>query len=580
LVPLRGSRRTAVPGARRVADADPDEAVTVTIVVRRRRPLDGHAPRPLGAAATREERVALRRRFVARHGASRRDLDAVDRYVRTAGLSGIETSRARRTVTAQGAVRQMNAAFGVNLGEYQAAGVRYRGRVGRICIPRHLDGIVEAVFGLDERVQARPRHKSGDAIPEAELPDPGANPRDILESATAAALAAAATAAPNRNATAKGDGASGTTPPPEIRFWPAQVGRLYDFPTGVDGSGETIAIIALGGRLGDADVTGFFSRAEIETPHITTVPVDAVHARNVSSDAAIDLDREVMLDVAIAGSIAPKAALVVYLGGTQNDQTFFNTITAAIHDAEHVPSIISISWGLPERAWTRQARDAVDAAFADAAALRVTVLCAAGDHGAAGDGMLDDRAQVDFPGASPNVLACGGTTLTGIADGVVSECTWNNRNGWATGGGVSECFTAPPWQSDIRKRLRRRGSKKHGRGVPDVAANADPRSGYVMPVHGAWHPVGGTSAVAPLYAGLCALINQATHSAAGALAPALYALHTANAARVFRDVTIGDNSVPASGGTGAVKGYRARTGWDACTGLGSLNGRALLASLA
>lgn len=565
-VPLRGSARKPLRDANRVADADGDEPVTITVIVRRREALAAVMPRPLGTPATRTERVALRQRFAATHGAAPHDLETVAAYLRSAGLGGVEANAARRTVSGHGTVRQMNAAFRVDLGQFEARGVRHRGRVGHIHVPRHLDGVVEAVLGLDNRVQARPHHAHGGLIPGSQLPDPQADPRAALRSRECAALATFAVAAertPARLASSLPDG---------IRLWPAQVGRLYDFPAHADGSGESIALIALGGELHDADISAYFRRAALPRPAISTVSAGR-------GDYAHDLpaDAELMLDVAVTASIAPKADIVVYVA-EQDDQGFFNAVSTAIHDTEHASSVMSISWGHPEESWTRQARAAFDAAFADAAALGVTVVCAAGDNGAR-DTAPDARVHVDFPAASPNVLACGGTMLVGRTHGAVKECVWNDGDGRASGGGVSRYRAAPPWQRDLRKRLTRKGSQRAGRGVPDIAGNASPLSGYVVRVHGRWRRMGGTSAVAPLYAGLCALLNQARGSAIGAPAPTLYGIRGARAGRVFRDVRNGHNSVPAVDDLGPVTGYRARKGWDACTGLGSLNGRELLAFL-
>ncbi len=116
--------------------------------------------------------------------------------------------------------------------------------------------------------------------------------------------------------------------------------------------------------------------------------------------------------------------------------------------------------------------------------------------------------------------------------------------------------------------------------MPDIAGNADIASGYITLADGQWGPVGGTSAVAPLYAGLVALLNQALGHPVKDLLPTLYALSAADRAAVFTDITTGNNSVPQTTDFGAaVTGYDATPGWDACTGLGSINGTALLQRL-
>lgn len=535
---LPNSRREPLRGAKRLGPAATDERVSVTIVVRRRRQLRRNAPGPLGRPTTKEQRIALRHRFAAEYGADPSDLHAVALFANRAGMSDIQVNAARRTVTAHGTVEQMNAAFGVSLGRYRARRMTYRGREDALSIPRELHGVIEAVLGLDNRPQARPHHRVGGMRGRARLGDPARAPRG--------------------------------RPGP---LWAAQVARLYDFPTGYDGSGETIALIQLGGGVGIEDVEAYFRRARSSVPSISIVEVGI--GRN-EPGVDRDADTEVLLDIDIAGSVAPGADLVVYFSDL-SDQGFFNAVSTAIHDIENAPSIVSISWGDPEAAWTEQGRSVMDAALADAAALGVTVVCAAGDHGSS-DGVPDGQVHCDFPGSSPNALTCGGTTLVGGARGIVSEVVWNDWDGWATGGGISDGFAVPAWQRALPMPPHREGGRK-GRGVPDVAGNADKRTGYWVRVRGRWRKVGGTSAVAPLYAGLVALMNQALGRPLGAFTPRLYRLPPADGLSAFHDVTDGHNGVPAIPPGPAVAGYRAAKGWDACTGLGSIRGSALLEAL-
>lgn len=569
-VRLRGSRRRALDGAHRAGDANPNTTLEVTLVVRRRRALKGSSPPPLGPASTREERIALRERFAKTHGARQKDLDAVARYARSAGLRVTASSRARRTITLSGPLRRMNAAFDVDLGEYRTASERYRGREGSIRLPRRLDGVVQAVLGLDARVQGRRHPKTGGTVLQRDLPRATADARTLLAGLDSGAIRARARGATQAAAS---QNAGGVPAMPGIRLWPAQVGRLHNFPTGVDCSGQTVAIIALGGGYQPDDVATFFKHARIAPPAITTATIGRAAHRPGRDPVA---DAELMLDIGVVGSIAPGAAITVYFAGS-DDQGFFNAVSSAIHDPVSAPSVVSISWGQPEIAWTGQARAALVSAFADAAALGVTVLCAAGDHGA-DDAVGDCGRHVEFPASSPNVVACGGTTPFLTAAHTVDACVWNERDGWATGGGVSRHYRPPPWQRGLGVPRRQSGRRARGRGVPDIAGDADRLAGYVVRSGGVWLRGAGTSAVAPLYAGLCALINAATGSALGALAPRLYALHAQHGGRGLHDVTLGDNDVPPTAGCGAgVTGHRAAKGWDACTGLGIVDGSELLA---
>jgi kumamolisin len=272
-----------------------------------------------------------------------------------------------------------------------------------------------------------------------------------------------------------------------------------------------------------------------------------------------------MLDLEVAGAMAPGAALVVYFA-PNTDRGFLDALSEAVH-ADPTPAVVSISWGGPEDSWTEQARTAFDDALADAAALGVTVTVAAGDNGSA-DGVQDGAAHADFPAASPHALACGGTSLHARADGTVtSEVVWNGRG--ATGGGVSAAFPLPAWQDGVGVPTRAGGGGT-GRGVPDVAGVADPATGYRVRVDGADQVIGGTSAVAPLWAALVARLVAARGSGLGLLQPRLYAGAAAGTApEGFRDITEGDNG-----------DYAAGPGWDACTGLGVPVGTVLRERLA
>jgi len=143
---------------------------------------------------------------------------------------------------------------------------------------------------------------------------------------------------------------------------------------------------------------------------------------------------------------------------------------------------------------------------------------------------------------------------------------WNEPGHGATGGGVSDVFPLPDWQRAARVPRSANPSGRIGRGVPDVSGNADPLTGYRVRVDGHDRVVGGTSAVAPLWAALIALINQAGGRPVGYLNPTLYQLR---AGRAFQDITRGDNGA-----------YHAAPAWDACTGLGRPDGSRLLQALA
>jgi len=293
----------------------------------------------------------------------------------------------------------------------------------------------------------------------------------------------------------------------------------------------------------------------ITKPSVKAVAVDGGKNSPSTADGA---DGEVMLDIEVAGSVAPGANIVVYF--TPNtDQGFLDAITQAIHDTQNKPSVISISWGSAEVNWTQQALDNFNEAFKTASALGVSICVAAGDSGSR-DGETDGKVHVDFPASSPYVLACGGTKLSVSGNQITSEVVWHESSDSASGGGVSTYFPLPDYQTNANVPLELDTQFK-GRGVPDVAADADPDTGYKVLVDGQEMVIGGTSAVAPLMAGLIALINEKSGKPAGFINPQIYADPS-----LCRDITSGNNKT-----TSANSGYTAGEGWDACTGLGVLS---------
>jgi kumamolisin len=487
----------------------------VTVIVRpRSRPLPPVVE--LGRQPLEKRRYLARREFAARYGADPADLAAVAAFAAAHGLTVKQASAPRRSVVLAGPADRMSAAFGTALARYRGPGTDYRGRSGPVHVPRELAHVVQAVLGLDDRPQA---HTTCHVLPDA------------------------------RVARAK-----------HTSFTPTRFAELYDFPRRLDGSGQRIAVIELGGGFRRKELRGYFEKLGVPTPKLTSVSVDGARNRPGVDRAA---DGEVMLDLEVIGAIAPGVELLVYFA-PPTDRGFVDAVTTAVFDPRE-PSVISISWGDAESNWTDQARQAFDEALQAAAALGITVCAASGDHGWT-DGVEGRRAHVDYPASSPYVLACGGTRLE-VEDGEIVEVVWNDHDGNATGGGVSAVYDVPAWQRRARVPRSVGPGGRRGRGVPDVAGNADPETGYIIGDGRTEHHFGGTSAVAPLWAALVARMNQRLGTRAGFLNPLLY---EAVDPSVFNDVSRGSNGA-----------YRARSGrWDACTGHGSPRGRALLEALA
>ena len=342
-----------------------------------------------------------------------------------------------------------------------------------------------------------------------------------------------------------------------------EIAGLYRFPSGQDGRGQTIALIELGGGYREGDVDTYFAKLQLRRPKVTAVSVD--RRRNQPTGDPNSADGQVMLDIEVTGAVAPAANIVVYFAPNTN-AGFANAVTAALHDAANKPSVISISWGAPESTWTQPARTALDQALQEATRLGVTVVVAAGDNGVT-DGVADGRPHVDFPASSPWALSVGGTTLVAAGDTITSEKAWNSgQNGGATGGGVSDVFARPAWQANAGVPARKDGTL--GRGVPDVAAVADPETGYTVFIDGNWAVVGGTAAAAPLWSGLVALLNQGLGHGLGYLNPRLY--REIGPVHILRPITEGNN------GTSTLAGYSSGPGWNPVAGWGTPDGQKLL----
>ncbi len=495
---FHASFRNAPEAATRVSDVDPDDEVQVTVVLKPAAPLDA-ATHAGGPGISREAYRAL-------HGTPEASIRRVRDVAEKFGLTVVEEDAGAHLVKLRGTYAQVMAAFRPeHIGVYTEAGRTFVARSGHIDVPDEITADVLAVMGLDQRQVAKAHFR---------------------------AAPAAATAA---------------------SYTPAQVAAAYQFPTGVDGTGETVGIIELGGGYAASDVTAYFSSVGVtRTGTLTSVGVDgATNAGEGDPDGA---DGEVQLDIEVVGSVAPGANIVVYFGPNQGSG-FHDAISQAVNDTANAISVISISWGGPESTYAAQDVTAFEQVLAQAATLGITVCVASGDSGSS-DGLTDGGNHVDYPASSVSVLACGGTSLPHGGP----EVAWNDgaqgaNSGGASGGGYSAQFALPSWQRGTVQNTKR--------GVPDVAGDADPQTGYQVSVDGTSTVIGGTSAVAPLWAGLAALINQSLGRKVGFINPVLYATPAA-----LTDIISGNNGA-----------YQAGPGWDPVTGLGSPLGTQVLAAL-
>ena len=533
-VSLPGSTRSLLPDSRPAGPVNRAETATVTVRVR-----SAGNPASLEKAVLEQARRPLKDRTYLthdelhhQHGASAEDLDRVERIAQQHNLVVVDRSAGKRSIVLRGTIADLLAVFPTDLAIYHHPSGTYRGRRGEIQMPKPLEGVVTGVFGFD----TRPKHR-----------------------------------APRRTIAHSSGGPGGQNGVAATEF-----AKRYRFPekagsTALDGSGQTIGIIELGGGFRRSDLAVFFREIGVATPNVTAVSVD--HVRNAPSNADSS-DGEVMLDIEVAGAVAPKAKFAVYFAANNGDQGFIDAFSAAVHDTERKPDVLSVSWGGPENASDRQAIDAFHELFVEAGALGITLCVASGDHGTADldASNWDKKIHVDHPACDDMVLACGGTQIEANVDvvwndGTPFDASVPGGGGWASGGGISTTFAVPSYQTGAHLPPSI-DTGKPGRGVPDIAMSA---TNYFTRIDSSEGASGGTSAVAPLMAALVVRLNQAKGKNVGFLNPFLYA----NVSKgVVTDVTKGTNAIK-----NTVKGYEAGKGWDACTGLGTPNGQAILENL-
>lgn len=520
LLPVPGSERTAPHDSTAQGPAAAGQVIEVRVTLKANAQL-AQKFAELAAQPTSERQYLSREEYAKQFGATEESIQKLEAFAHTYNLSVSGINRAQNTVTLRGTVGEFNAAFHLNLERYTLPnGTSFRGRTGSIHVPAELEPLIESVNGLDERPLATPKFRIRPPV----VPHAG----------------------------------------PNVSYTPQDLAHLYGFPSVANpGKGQTIAIVELGGGFRTTDLNTYFGAVK---PSVTAVSVDGAH--NTPAGTTDSADGEVMLDIEIAGAIASSAKIAVYFAPNTN-KGFLDGINAAVHDTVRKPSVVSISWGSPEDGggYSAASLKAFEQVFQAAGVLGVTILVAAGDNGSS-DGLTGDH--VDFPASSPSVTGCGGTRL--VADAakqtVQSETVWNDgAQGGATGGGVSKRFSVPNYQQGIHAPLASGGTAAAltGRGVPDIAANADPVTGYDVLVDGQRLTFGGTSAVAPLLAALVAILNQQLGKPVGFWNPALYQLRGTAA---LRDITSGNNGT-----------FTAASGWDACTGVGVPSGTALLTAL-
>jgi kumamolisin len=541
-VHLANSTHTLPAGSMLERKTSAHQWIEVTLGLRRKKELPSLAA--MEKLKPRERKYMTRDQLEENYGPPTEAINRITAFARDHHLevTRVEPGSARMRVA--GRVADVSSAFGVSLFDYRHDKLgEFHAHTGPVSIPKELEGTITGVFGFNNhrhlrRRRAKPKTKERVAV----LP-----PR-----------------------------APATTQATPRYFTPPELATLYNFPN-ANGQAECIALLEFGGGVETNSITAYFQKLGINPPNVTTVSVD-----NVPSDPASDPDStgEVMLDIDVAGALAPAANIVVYFS-TFDEKGLIDAISAVIADSANNPSVVSISWGWDENQpfqnsipWTPAAIQHIGESFQAAAQLGISVCVSTGDDGSEAQ-IQDGRAHVNYPATDPSVLAVGGTTLhrnSGAQPGIASEVVWNDGPGSGSGGGISDYIAVPSWQNGIVPASINPGNFA-GRGIPDVAANADPNTGYLTYAGGQFQVVGGTSAAAPLWAALIALCNQQLNARVGNFNALLYSTIGPNG--VLNDITQGNNDTD-----GLLNGeFPAGQGWDACTGWGTPNGQALLAAL-
>jgi kumamolisin len=512
-IELAGSKRPEPEGGVIVGELDRRLQVVVTVYLKDPA-LD---ERRSGEAAGPANEAPLSRRSLARHRTTQYApaAKAIARFAARHGLVVRRRSLARRCVILRGTAARIERAFGTSLRLFDDGTRRFQVRSGPLLVPADIAPFARAVLGLDHRPQVQHRIQS--------LAGPGV-----------------------------GEG-----------LWPNEIARLYGIPADQDGAGQSVGIIAAGGGYQSSDFDDVATHMGRAAPVIVDQSVNGI---TNSFGSSVRADEELALDMQVLYGVAPGAKIVVYFT-EPNTGGLVDALSQAIHDDKNRPRVITISWGSSEQTWHDSARASAQAALCDAKSLGVTVIAASGDSLATG-GLAHRGANVFFPASSPYVLGCGGTTATldGVGTAIASEEVWKEGNA-GTGGGISDFFPTPDYQQGLQLPPSVNDGG-HRRGVPDVAGAAASTPGYRIMLNGASRSKDGTSAVAPLWAGLIALANAARQRPLGFVNPVLYANPS-----LFRPITSGDNRVDGLG-------YGAGSPWNACTGLGvPKNGKDLVLAL-
>ena len=564
------SERTAPQGILK-GDIDPSAPMEVSVMLKSKGS-DLKMTRTLERISQGRQSPLTDVQIAEQFGATAESLNAVTKFAESNGLQVAEANLTSGRVVLKGNTGQFTEAFQTRLAQYEhASGVVFRGREGSLSVPKELTSHIIGILGMDDRPQMRNYHiRLAESLPPlekankfagpAELPNAPEVPAKPPELPTGAKPPEAPTAPKPPEAPTPPQAPPKAAEPNARRgFMPNEVADAYNFPKESLGKGQAVGIIQLGGGFDPIDNARYYAEHGLPEPKVRVI--ETAGGKNTPGQPA---DGEVMLDSQVIGAVAPEATQHLIFAPNSEKGFADAILRATFPEAGEIQnSAISISWGMNEQGWSKQAVDGMSSAFKKALLKGISIFAASGDDGAR-DNATGGRLVTDYPASDPMVTGAGGTRLTVDGSGKInSEVVWNNnRPNDAGGGGISELFGPQDFQKDAKVPGHAQ-SGNPGRGVPDVAGNADPQTGYRIRVNGTENLTGGTSAVSPLYAALMMRINGALGKPFGKpLNPWLYEKMNSG---IFNDITVGDNS-----------GYKAGSGWDAATGLGSIDGTKML----
>jgi subtilase family serine protease len=512
---------TTVPGtsapdnaaAARTGDAPASQpvSVAVTLPLRNRAQLQQLIAAVSTPGSAQYGQYLTPDQFAAQFGPTQAQVQRVAAYLTSRGLTVSGVSPNNTVIDASGDAAAAQRAFGTSLGHYRDNRLNktYTSNDSAVQVAQSVAPDILGVVGLDDHFAV-----GHPPIPRAVAPNVGSGP------------------------------AGGYTP--------SELKTAYDVNSlasaGFNGTGQRVGLFELAG-FKQSNITSYDNQYSLGSTAPSVVSVDG--GNTTLGDAEV----EVELDIEVVQALAPKAAITVW-EGPNSDQGVIDTYNAMA--VSNTTPANSTSWGECEADSSQATINSEDQIFAQMAAQGQSLFAASGD-GAAYDCGTNGQLNVDNPADDPNVTGAGGTHLnTGTGGTYSSETPWDTSATEGGGGGVSTVFAKPSWQTGVPSSCTKRC-------VPDISADADPATGYSIFTQGSWTVVGGTSAAAPLWAGLTAVYNQDAVAAGkpvlGFANPKLYSVAAAGLSGPFHDITTGHTSTATN--------WPATTGYDLATGIGS-----------